>query len=285
MPENKALFIGINYLGTPYRLRGCANDIKNVKKMLIDNKFVKEANTVTLSDDIPGAGAVTRANIVAKFKEIVKNAEPGSTIFIHYSGHGTYGRDSDSDETDKRDEAICPKTGGNISDDDLRKIIQDLKANVKLVAILDCCHSGTGFDFRNNVIRAIQPMLRGYGVMLSGCLDPQTSADAYEAGENQGALTAAFRAMVAKYGFNKIIDTLCSNSRERLTDLQAKMNTWLKDKGYDQIPNISWEGELPKLTTGLKAANAKYIERHTASRKEQSPEAAERKSQKLRVGT
>lgn len=51
MPKNKrALLIGINYRETPSELRGCINDVNNVKEFLL-TKGYKEKYITILTDD------------------------------------------------------------------------------------------------------------------------------------------------------------------------------------------------------------------------------------------
>ena len=92
----------------------------------------------------------TRENIEEAYKTIVAEAEPGDSLFLHYSGHGCKIRDDNGDEADGFDEALVPvdyQTAGLIRDDDLFKIIiQPLPAEVTLTSLMDCCHSGSILD-------------------------------------------------------------------------------------------------------------------------------------------
>lgn len=66
----------------------------------------------------------TKANILTTMKWLVDGAQPGDSLFFHYSGHGSQGkhtllfaisdaytlgtvRDADGDEEDGLDETIC----------------------------------------------------------------------------------------------------------------------------------------------------------------------------------
>jgi len=50
----------------------------------------------------------TRDNIMAAFRKIVAESEPGDAVFTHYSGHGGKVRDDDGDEKDGFDETLVP---------------------------------------------------------------------------------------------------------------------------------------------------------------------------------
>lgn len=150
------------------------------------------------------------------------------------------------EEMDGRDETICPldyATAGMISDDTLREYVDRLPKKSTLFAIFDCCHSGTMLDLRYNYIsyypdngsdhhtvvrqnRKI-PKTQANVYLISGCLDHQTSADAYINGSYQGALTYSFMNALyteKKYTYNK---------------LMRSMTKYLRDHNYSQIPKLS----------------------------------------------
>eukprot|EP00878_Enallax_costatus_P046705 GHUV01056968.1.p1 GENE.GHUV01056968.1~~GHUV01056968.1.p1 ORF type:complete len:155 (-),score=29.75 GHUV01056968.1:155-619(-) len=80
-----------------------------------------------------------------KLSELVSASQPGDILFFHYSGHGTQVPDN-SEETDAKDEALCPTDMNCITDDDLRSILINLADGVKFTMVADCCHSGTLLD-------------------------------------------------------------------------------------------------------------------------------------------
>ncbi|MCS5709943.1 caspase family protein [Candidatus Berkiella aquae] len=272
----KALLIGINYIGTSNRLNGCANDMLAMRQELQKNGYT---DITLISDDYARANYTpSRENILAQLRKIVDNAQPGDEIFFHYSGHGSYTRDLNADEPDGRDETICAISDGeitDITDDELKKILQNLPYGVKLAAIMDCCHSASVFDLKNNIDKPTTKITterpHGYTVMLSGCQDNQTSADAFLSGKYQGAMTASFLAEVKKNGFKSVLDTLYSNSRSQLTKLRTSLYSWLRTNSFVQKPDISYEGLLPKSVPVLpsyRAAQSRYPLRQTQARQE-----------------
>ena len=92
----------------------------------------------------------TRAAILQAYRHVVAVSKPGDSIFLHYSGHGTKVKDLNGDEDDGYDEAIMPvdyKKSGIIIDDELNDlIVKRLPAGIHVVALYDCCHSGTVLD-------------------------------------------------------------------------------------------------------------------------------------------
>jgi len=143
----RCVLIGINYCGQNGELRGCHNDVLNVKKYLEQVHGFRDA--VVLMDD-GRHKSPTKKNILRAFKLVAKQSKSGDAVFIHYSGHGGRLRDNNGDEEDGYDETLIPldfKKAGQISDDDLLQVlIRPLAAGVFMTCLMDCCHSGTVLD-------------------------------------------------------------------------------------------------------------------------------------------
>lgn len=249
---NKALLVGINYYNTENQLYGCINDTKNLKQLLINQYNFQESNIVVLTDDLTNTNTLllpSKANILANLKSMLLNSRAGDKLFFGYSGHGSYIIDRSGDETDGYDSVLVPidaVTNYNnlIVDDEIKDILDVyLKDGVTLFALLDCCFSGTAMDLKynyydsdngNNITMNFnESLLKGDVVMISGCKDNQTSADAvfYDASNNViygGALTYSF------------LETLKANKYLiNYKNLLQNMRTILKQQGYTQIPQIS----------------------------------------------
>ena len=70
----------------------------------------------------------TRANMISELHSLVEGAAAGDSLFLHYSGHGAYSKDTrpDTDEADGQDETLVPldyKESGMITDDELFDIL------------------------------------------------------------------------------------------------------------------------------------------------------------------
>ena len=135
----KALCIGINdYPGTDMDLAGCVNDAKDWAAELKNRGFA----VTTLLD-----AQATKAAMVAAIKGLIGGGVAGDSLVITYSGHGTYQPDTDGDEADGLDEALCPYDIRNIGealiDDEIHALFAACKPGVSLVLISDSCHSGT----------------------------------------------------------------------------------------------------------------------------------------------
>jgi hypothetical protein len=142
----RALLIGINYTGQQGELRGCHADVNNMNSFIVTKGF----SDIKILKDVPGEEPPTRANVLAAMRWLVADAKENSSLFLHFSGHGSHQKDKDGDEKDGNDETICPvdyATAGMIVDDELHDIlVKPLPKGCKLVAVFDCCHSGSGMD-------------------------------------------------------------------------------------------------------------------------------------------
>lgn len=231
-----ALLIGCNYRNTKYELNGCINDAANIKKILTDS--YKFDNIVLMTDDTPIIP--TKKNILVEITSLLHNANSGDTLFFSFSGHGVNVKDKNGDEKDKLDEVIVPIDFDYIIDDDLNELIRNhLKKDVTLFAIIDSCHSGTMLDLRYQYVDSTSSEkdteelkyveTEGNVIMISGCMDSQTSMDAYirSAGTYQGAMTFAF------------LESIKKNPNVSWIDLLTSMRDYLKNADFEQIPQLS----------------------------------------------
>jgi len=201
--RRRALLIGINYFGTQAELRGCINDVKNIENLLVRTFGWPQSCIRTLTDDDRRC-MPTRANITMQLRWLVQDVQPGDVLFFHFSGHGAQEEDPHGYEEDGMNETIVPvdfKSAGQMTDDEISEIlVRHLPEGVRLTAVMDCCHSGTGLDLpfawnpRRGWKEETNPFLSLGDVQLfSGCEDDDTSSDASTAyGAAGGAMTTAF---------------------------------------------------------------------------------------------
>jgi hypothetical protein len=232
----KALLVGCDYIGTPSQLNGCINDVNNIKNKLTTLGF-DAANIQVLTDKTAGL-LPTKANILATLTRFLVAAEPNDILFFEFSGHGSYTYDQSGDETDGQDEMIVPLDFQYIKDDDLKSVIQkNLKSGVTLFALFDSCHSGSVLDLRfqyfdtENLnmpsVNTKQLETPGQVVMISGCMDRQTSADAYVDAQFQGAMTWAF------------LRSTKGKTSITWRELLLTMRSNLSGSKFSQIPQLS----------------------------------------------
>jgi len=232
--QNKnALLIGCNYNNTSYKLNGCINDVNNLKSIINKTGF---NNINILTDDTQTKP--NKSNILTELTKLLTNSNNNDLLFFSYSGHGSQVVDKNGDETDGRDEVILPLDFNVITDDELRTIIQTyLKPNVTLFALFDCCNSGTVLDLKYQYLDSLNydnytennktTDTLGNVIMISGCTDKQTSADAFINNISQGAMTWAF------------IESINSKPKLSWRELIQNMRKLLTNSQYTQIPQLS----------------------------------------------
>ncbi|HVH26200.1 MAG TPA: caspase family protein [Vicinamibacterales bacterium] len=263
----RALLIGINKYQVPGAdLRGCVNDVKNLREALINLYGFKSGDVVTLTD-----AAATKKAMQARITRLVRDSKKGDVAVLHYSGHGSHvPDDANLDEADGRDEILCPTDldwEDPLRDDWLRTAFDKTRAGVSLTVIMDCCHSGTNTrailppdapvkerylpspwdlmvaESGRRSILPVRTELRKSSrsarktrdivkaelpeVLITGCRDTQTSADAFIDGVYTGALT---------YSLVQAMQT--ANGRLTYKQLHDRAVTELKKRGFDQVPQL-----------------------------------------------
>lgn len=229
----RALLIGIRYIGSNMELCGCGNDVDDMMTVLCMKGY---SEFTILEDSKNGSKKLgpTRENIIAAIKSVVADTKAGDTLFVHYSGHGGQVPDANGDECDGLDECIVPvdyADSGIIIDDELRQLlVNELPEGANLVALFDCCHSGSALDLPYRMIEN-QSFIESDDVpkckniiFISGCKDNQFSADADFNDRANGALTRVFIDSVGHRG----------NWADFLQILRKK----LLIIGFDQIPQL-----------------------------------------------
>lgn len=204
MTKMAALLVGVNKYGGGADLRGCVADTTAMYEWLARNRGLKTSMTQILTD-----GQATRANILRRLQWLA--GQDAEVAVFCFSGHGTRVQDLDADEETGFDQAIVPvdyQRAGLILDDDLRRIYLTVPRQTKLIALLDSCYSARSdrglFDSFKNYMKRRSPRVlppelisdeaikKTYAsqlwqappaarnvLLLSGCRDFETSADAY----------------------------------------------------------------------------------------------------------
>jgi hypothetical protein len=237
LKNKKALLIGINYNGTSSQLNGCINDINSVSELLTSKYAFKPEFITKITDET--AQKPTRDVILESFTQFLKSGAEGDLLFFSFSGHGSYTLDHNKDEKTGDDEMIISSDLKGIVDDELKSLIQkNLKKNVTLFALFDCCFSGTVLDLQYQYLDSLENDAStvnknetetiGNVIMISGCNDNQTSADAYLDKKYQGAMTWSFISAVSE-----------SSTKLSWKDLLIKMRDQLKTSDFTQLPQLS----------------------------------------------
>lgn len=267
----RAVLIGINRYRIPGAdLRGCVNDVKNIKVALTKYYGFAEKDITIVTDY-----DATKKRIQREIEKLISRARRGDALLVHYSGHGSNVPDNDGDEADRRDEILCPTDldwKDPLLDDWLRRTFDGVPAGVNLTVIMDCCHSGTitrAIDLPDVPVKerylpspwdlvAVESGRRLTGavqgghaerrrsarrskdvvyvdipeILISGCRDDQTSADAYIRGSFNGALTYHLVAALKE-----------RKGRVTYRDLHARTIELLKKGRFSQVPQLEGRKE------------------------------------------
>ncbi len=265
--SKNALLIGINYIGTPNRLYGCINDVIMMRKYLIEKRGYLPENITILRDDDKSFKNPNKVNIINELKMLIQiaNTNKSSEIFFHFSGHGTFAKDKNGDESDGKDEYICPVDLKCISDDEVRSILNLLNNDTILLAVMDCCHSGTNMDLPylfNQVggkLKMVENKSKKYKSLLgkkiyslSGCRDDQTSADAYNVysalTDSDSKFTINSNSKAGGALTSSLLKTLNLNDSFNFTNILPTLQNTLRNSYYTQIPLLSSTVEIIKST-------------------------------------
>ncbi len=266
----RALLVGVNDYQGISDLRGCINDVTNMRSILKTYLDFTNRDMRVLVDR-----RATKQNILHRLKDMVDKAKTGDFLVFHFSGHGSQIRDRNGEELeDGMDELICPYDmnwdDGFITDDCLNGIFKKLPKGVLLEVFVDSCHSGTVLKSADlgrpaelgpeNTIRSrylpppadIACRLEGeedelkatrgfrsktrstvHHILWAGCKDSQTSADAFINGSYNGAFTY--------YLCWHIRDTGARVSRKALL---KRVRASLRYNEYWQIPQLECEATV-----------------------------------------
>lgn len=269
----RALLIGINYTNTPFELKGCHEDVKNVAQILKTQGYTEFYFLMDISHRVePTGGYVpgetepkddiewmkeyqhkfleqpTRIMIISTIGMLSARTKEDDYLYIHFSGHGTF--QLGSAEFDGRDECICPLnflTEGVITDDKLFRILVKKFKGKSLRACFDSCHSGSVLDLPYMYVR---PELTPFGtcqilqslpmlnppdiILISGCADDGTSGD-IQIGEKVGGwMTKAFIASVTEKSTLTSIELLTDLNKQLAFSNQTAQLSYCQPNGYSQ---------------------------------------------------
>lgn len=231
--DKAALLIGINYKNTNHELNGCINDVNDVKQVLISQYSFNKKNIKIISDDT--TNPPTRQNIMNGIDWLIeKNKNGCSSLWFHYSGHGSYILDKNNDETDGYDETIYTLDNKEITDDELNKmLVQKIVKNTKLFCFMDCCFSGTQLDLKPRQTNNTKV------ICISGCRDDQTAADAFFNGKWSGAMTKYLLNILKKtkykIPFRKLIKKLDKKLKKNMFTQRPQLSSNFKIKKHFRI--------------------------------------------------
>ena len=262
----RAVLIGINKYQVPGAdLQGCVNDVKNLKGALTTYYGFADKDIATLTDAQATKKGMERA--IKKLITKAKKGDVLLLHYSGHGSNVPDDNGDEADHRDEILCPTDLDWKDPFRDDWLRKTLGKLRSGVNLTVIMDCCHSGTitrvmnPFDAprRQRYLtcpldlmatesgRKLRGTLRGQlgkaprgrkrkkdivhadiqELLITGCRDTQTSADAYISGSYNGALTYY------------LVESI-KEAEGKLTyrELHQRTAAKLKQEDFDQIPQL-----------------------------------------------
>lgn len=130
-------------------LTGCVNDVNSVEEYLSGRFAPNDLKLVKLLNE-----SATRKSVIDSFlSHLVNNDEmkEGDTAFFYYTGHGSYATSNVAFKAIDplgRDETLVlydsrALNGRDLADKEIALLIHSIPRNVKIVLVIDSCHSGS----------------------------------------------------------------------------------------------------------------------------------------------
>ncbi|MFE5407013.1 caspase family protein [Streptomyces sp. NPDC056580] len=147
MPRGISLHLGLNgvdpngYAGWDGKLIACENDARDMDQLAKEAGF--QDRTTLLTAD------ATVDNVTKELRKAARTLAAGDLLFFTYSGHGGQIPDLNGpeDEPDRLDETICLYDREYI-DDEIYKEFEGFAEGVRILCLLDSCHSGSAVRVR-----------------------------------------------------------------------------------------------------------------------------------------
>ncbi|CAH1416261.1 unnamed protein product [Lactuca virosa] len=268
--RKKAVIVGVSYKNTSHELKGCLNDAKYMKYLLIKTFQFPESSIRMLTEEETDSSRIpTARNMRTALSWLIEGCQPGDSLVFHFSGHGSRQRNLNGDELDGYDETLCPldfETEGMIIDDEINAtIVRPLPLGAKLHAIIDSCHSGTVLDLpflcRMNSSghyewedhRPTAPGIYkgsngGEVISISGCDDDQTSADTSALSKitSTGAMTFCFIEAI-EHGNASTYGSLLSSMRNTIRNASRGFGS--ANSVHDMLSSNRGFTQEPQLTS------------------------------------
>jgi metacaspase-1 len=262
----RALLIGINhYQIDGADLRGCVNDVADLSAALVEFYGFSKKDITVLTDGAATKKAM-EAGIKALVRDS-KKGDIAVLHYSGHGSNVPDDNDDEADGRDEILCPTDLDWKDPLRDDWLRSTFDGLRDGVSFTAIMDCCHSGTntreflppdapvkqrylpspwglvaaesGRSLPRTVLSELRksPPAARKGkdivnadlpeLLITGCRDTQTSADAFINGRYNGALT---------YGLVNAI----RKAKGKLTyqELHDRASDVLKQKKFDQVPQL-----------------------------------------------
>ena len=273
----KAVLIGINRYKIPGAdLRGCVNDVKNMQAVLTEFYGFTTKDIVTLTDLKATKKAMESA--IKQLISGARKGDVLLLHYSGHGANVPDDNGDEADRRDEILCPTDLDWKDPLRDDWLRTQFDKLRAGVRLTVIMDCCHSGSntraflppdapsiprylpnpwdmmaeesGRKLRGSVVGTLRASSRAsrkkYDIvnadiaelLVTGCRDTQTSADAHIGGSFNGALTYNIAASLRE-----------AKGKISYSELHARTVAKLKSSKFDQVPQL--EGRKERFGDGF----------------------------------
>jgi len=267
----RAVLIGINRYQIPGAdLRGCVNDVKNVGSVLTRFYGFPQGNITVLTDYRATKKAMEAA--IQRLIEKSRRGDVLLLHYSGHGSNVADDNGDEADHRDEILCPTNLDWRDPFRDDWLRTEFDKLPAGVSLTVLMDCCHSGTntralprpdaprierflpcpldlmasesGRALRGEVRSSLRMGTRGRGkkrdvahadipeLLITGCRDTQTSADAYIGGSYNGALTYNLCAVLKE-----------AKGKITYSDLHERTLKKLRRGRFEQVPQLEGRKE------------------------------------------
>ena len=271
----RALLIGINRYQIPGAdLRGCVNDVEDLSQVLRSFHGFKAADVTKLTDGAATKKAIQSG--IKKLLRGLKKGDVALLHYSGHGSNVPDDNGDEADGRDEILCPTDLDWKDPLRDDWLRASFDRLPKGAGLTVIMDCCHSGTntrailppdapvkerylpspwglaevesGRSLPRRVTTELRKSLRGKRkssdvvdanlpeVLITGCRDTQTSADAFINGRYNGALTFALVEAIR-----------ATKGRLTFRELHDRAGSVLKTRKFDQVPQL--EGRKVQFDT------------------------------------
>jgi hypothetical protein len=274
LPGVRALLVGIDRYADASltTLRGCVNDVRVARDVLVDRLGIPHDDVLVLTDEDATRDAIEaafRSHLIAAGQSWVSDGrpEPAPAFLFYFSGHGSQAKDLTGTEPDGYDETIVPHDARGDGSADLRDYelgswLDELPGD-NVTVVLDCCHSGSGTrdPVTEDLVRAapaderpLQPPrpaglgstagisldVSGRHVLLAACAPHQTAFEHRESdGTRHGLFSQALLPALAR-----LTSTSDLTYREVMDDARRGVTRWRPR----QTPQ--GEGDLDRVVLG-----------------------------------
>ena len=262
----RALLIGINkYVIPGADLRGCVNDVEDMSAVLTEYGGFKKSDITVLTDRAATKKAMMAA--IKSLVKSSKKGDVAFLHYSGHGSNVPDDNGDEADQRDEILCPTDLNWDDTLRDDWLRTTFDTLPAGANLTVVMDCCHSGTntraiqppdapvkerylpspwgiaaaetgrgmpkkvGSTVRRSKAakRSVQDIVDADipELLITGCRDTQTSADAFINGRYNGALT---------YGLVEAIRAAKGDLTYR--ELHERASAVLKKRKFDQVPQF-----------------------------------------------